>query len=55
MSIIFMGFPLPYAFRPVPDSAVERTHFPASANSFARELENTVTQSCGLRQPFFII
>jgi hypothetical protein len=50
-----MGFPLPYAFRPVPDSPVERTHFPAFANSFARELENTVTQTTALRQPFFII
>jgi hypothetical protein len=50
-----MGFPLPYAFRPVPDRPVERTHFPASANSFVRELENTVTQTGALRQPFFII
>jgi len=48
-----LGFPSPYAFRPVPDSPVQRTHFPAFANSSARELDNTVTQTEALRQPFF--
>jgi hypothetical protein len=43
LSIVFMGFPLPNAFRPKPDGSVERRPFPAFANSLTRELENTVT------------